>query len=76
MWLADTNFPSEKTFEVENFQLLTMIFFGKFSVHGNFSWVEMGLKALFASTDRGREIREENKLVDNSRYMWNSLVLP
>jgi hypothetical protein len=26
MWLADTNFPSEKNFEVENFQLLTMIF--------------------------------------------------
>jgi hypothetical protein len=25
MWLADTNFPSEKTFEVENFQHLTMI---------------------------------------------------
>jgi hypothetical protein len=24
--LADTNFPSEKHFEVENFQLLTMIF--------------------------------------------------
>jgi hypothetical protein len=26
MWLADTNFPSEKNWEVENFQLLTMIF--------------------------------------------------
>ena len=26
MLLADTNFPSEKNFEVENFQLLTMIF--------------------------------------------------
>jgi hypothetical protein len=26
MWLADTNFPSENNFEVENFQLLTMIF--------------------------------------------------
>ena len=25
-WLADTNFPSEKNFEVENFQLLTMIY--------------------------------------------------
>jgi hypothetical protein len=24
--LADTNFPSEKNFEVENFQLLTMMF--------------------------------------------------
>ena len=24
--LADTNFPSEENFEVENFQLLTMIF--------------------------------------------------
>jgi hypothetical protein len=24
--LVDTNFPSEKNFEVENFQLLTMIF--------------------------------------------------
>ena len=31
MWLADTNFPSEKNlFEVENFQLLTMIFSGNF----------------------------------------------
>jgi hypothetical protein len=26
MWLADTNFLSEKNVEVENFQLLTMIF--------------------------------------------------
>ena len=26
MGLADTNFPPEKNFEVENFQLLTMIF--------------------------------------------------
>jgi hypothetical protein len=26
MSMADTNFPSEKNFEVENFQLLTMIY--------------------------------------------------
>jgi hypothetical protein len=26
MWLADTNFPWEKKFEVEDVQLLTMIF--------------------------------------------------
>jgi hypothetical protein len=26
IWLADTNFPSEKKFEVENVQLLTMTF--------------------------------------------------
>jgi hypothetical protein len=57
MWLADTNSQLEKNLEVESFLLLTMIFlenvlsmeiflndiFGKFSVHGNFSWVEMGL---------------------------------
>jgi hypothetical protein len=36
MWLADTNFPSEKYFEVEKFQLLTMIF------SENFLSVEMG----------------------------------
>jgi hypothetical protein len=29
MWLADTNFPSEKNFEVENFQLLTEWYFRK-----------------------------------------------
>ena len=31
MWLADTNFPVGKNFEVENFQLLTMIFSENFS---------------------------------------------
>jgi hypothetical protein len=37
MWLADTNYPWEKNFEIENFQLLTMIF------SENFLSVEMGL---------------------------------
>jgi hypothetical protein len=46
MWLADTNFPWEKNFEVENFQLLNNDIFGKFSVRGNFSWVEMGPNTL------------------------------
>jgi hypothetical protein len=40
MWLADTNFPSEKNFEVATFN---NDIFGKFSVRGNFPWVEMGL---------------------------------
>jgi hypothetical protein len=40
MWLADTNFPSEKNFEVENFLLLTMTFsenflLWKFFLSGN-----------------------------------------
>jgi hypothetical protein len=35
--VADTNFPSEKNFEVENFQLLTMIFSENFlSVQGKY----------------------------------------
>jgi hypothetical protein len=35
--MADTNFPSEKEFEVENFQVLTTDIFGNFSVRGNVS---------------------------------------
>jgi hypothetical protein len=38
MWLADTNFPWETKFDVENFQLLTMIF------SENFLSVEIFLK--------------------------------
>jgi hypothetical protein len=45
MWLADANFPSEKKFEVEYVQLSNNDIFGKFSVRGKISWVEMGLKA-------------------------------
>ena len=50
MWLADTNFPSEKNFEVENFQLLTMIF------SENFLSMEIFLewkRAFKAKTDGG-----------------------
>jgi hypothetical protein len=36
MRLADTNFPSEKNFEVENFRLLTMIFSENFLSVENF----------------------------------------
>jgi hypothetical protein len=44
MWLADTNFPWEKNFEVENFQLLTMIFSEHFlSVEIFLDRVEMDL---------------------------------
>jgi hypothetical protein len=44
MWLADTNFPWEKNFEVENFQLLTMIFSENFlSVEIFLDRVEMDL---------------------------------
>jgi hypothetical protein len=44
MWLADTNFPSEKNFEVENFQLLIMIFSENFlSVEIFLDQVEMDL---------------------------------
>jgi hypothetical protein len=43
IWLADTNFPSEKNFEVEKVQLLTMTFSENFlSVE-----MDMGLNWLF-----------------------------
>jgi hypothetical protein len=44
MWLADTNFPSEKNFEVENFPTFNNDICGKFSGRGDVSWVEMGPK--------------------------------
>jgi hypothetical protein len=42
--LADTNFPSEKNFEVENFQLLTMIFWENFLSMENFPQKESFVK--------------------------------
>jgi hypothetical protein len=44
MWLANTDFPSEKNFEVENFELLTMIF------AENILSVEMFLECKWALT--------------------------
>ena len=49
MWLADTNFPSEKNFEDENFQLLTMIF------SENFLSVEIFLEWKWALKDIGNK---------------------
>jgi hypothetical protein len=43
MWLADTNFPSEKKFLSWKVSTFNNDIFGKFSVRGKFSWVEMGL---------------------------------
>jgi hypothetical protein len=37
-WLADTNFPSEKNFEVENFQLLTIFLENFLSVEIFLEW--------------------------------------
>jgi hypothetical protein len=45
-WPTCTNFASEKNFEVENFQLLTMIFSENFLSAENFlEWKLMGLDA-------------------------------
>jgi hypothetical protein len=41
MWLADTNFTSEKNFEQKKFSTFDNDILGKFSVRGDFSWVEM-----------------------------------
>jgi hypothetical protein len=41
MCSTNTYFPSVKNFEVENFPIFNNDIFGKFSVRGNFSWVEI-----------------------------------
>jgi hypothetical protein len=48
--------------EVENFQFLTMIFFGKFSVRGNFSSSVIGLELYCTSAWEGRKDEERMAL--------------
>jgi hypothetical protein len=71
MWLADTNFPSEKNFAVENFQLFKSDdIFGKFSVGGKFLWVEMGLNATANQISR-RIIHDVTNFLSKN-YLWKT----
>ena len=56
--LADTNFPSEKHFEVENFQLLTMIFSENFLSRWEISLSTWNL-GLYLALDLTRVSREK-----------------
>jgi hypothetical protein len=69
-WLADTNFPWEKFFE--NFQWVfpSMSIFGTFSVRGNFSWAEMGLKSWKFSTSK---FFSDGKFVSANHILQNFL---
>ena len=63
MWLADTNFPSEENFEVENFQLLTMIFSENFlSVEIFLEWKWTFSVFLFSQHDTQKYKMCENKV--------------
>jgi hypothetical protein len=64
MWLTDTNFPSEKYFEVENFQLLTMTF----SEH--FLSVEIFLEWKWAVREFEQDNEVRRRILDNSRCLW------
>ena len=66
MSLADTNFPSEKNFEVENFQLLTMIF------SENFLSVEIFLEWKWALKGSCIYIQFESIFYELNRWLKNA----
>jgi hypothetical protein len=70
MWLADTNFPSEKNFEVENFQLLTMIF------SENFLSVEIFLERKWALKGSCIYIQFESIFYELNRWLKNAATQP